>query len=321
VTRLETGKLTVEPDSVSVADAVCDTVNTFEGTARDKGVSLSWDVPADLPAAYADQTRLRQILIILVDNAIKFTQSGGSARIRVRQLDQDPLFVLFEVSDSGCGISPEIAENIFERLYQVSEPTRASRKGLGLGLFICKELVNRQGGHIWATSQPQQGSTFSFTLPVFSLNTVIAPLLRNDKWPAESVALVTVEMGLASGGSAKSARRELYDEARSVVQRCLLPDLDVMLPKMGADSERARFFIAAFADEKGAAVLANRIREQFARLLDLEARGMILSVSFSMLRPLPSEAGLTTENIVTRMATRLEESVRHQNSSELIPHE
>jgi signal transduction histidine kinase len=59
---------------------------------------------------------------------------------------------------------------LFERLYQVSEPTQASRKGLGLGLFICKELVMRQGGNIWVTSPAQNGSIFSFTLPVFSMN-------------------------------------------------------------------------------------------------------------------------------------------------------
>ena len=196
VTRLETGKLTVEPESVSVADAVTDTFNTLQETARAKGVTLSCDLPPDLPSAHADPTRLRQILIILLDNAIKFTPDGGAVTIQARLLQQDPRFLLLEVSDTGCGISPEIAERIFERLYQVSERIQASRKGLGLGLYICKELVTRQGGQIWVKSQPQKGSTFSFTLPVFSLNSLIAPLLKNDKWPAESVALVMVEIRL-----------------------------------------------------------------------------------------------------------------------------
>ncbi len=145
--------------------------------------------------------------------------------------------------------------------------------------------------------------------------------LKNDKWPAESVALVTVEIGVPCGSSSNSARKELCNEARSVVQRCLLPDLDVLLPKMSADAEGERFFIAAFADEKGAAVVANRIREQFERLPDLKERGVVLSVSFSMLRPFPSDVGATMENIVTSMATSLEESVKHQNSSEPIHHE
>ncbi|MDB4871822.1 MAG: Aerobic respiration control sensor protein ArcB, partial [Gemmatimonadales bacterium] len=169
VTRLETGKLTVEPERVSVMIAVTDTFNTLKGSARAKGVSLSYDLPPNLPSVHADPTRLRQILIILLDNAIKFTPEGGSVTIKALLLEQDARLLLLEVSDNGVGINPEITENIFERLYQVSERTEGSRKGLGLGLYICKELVMRQGGTIWAKRRPQKGSTFSFTLPVFSL--------------------------------------------------------------------------------------------------------------------------------------------------------
>jgi PAS domain S-box-containing protein len=169
VTRLETGKLTVEPERVSVMIAVTDTFNTLKGSARAKGVTLSYDLAPNLPSVHADPTRLRQILIILLDNAIKFTPEGGSVAIKALILPQDTRLLLLEVSDTGVGINPEITENIFERLYQVSERTEGSRKGLGLGLYICKELVMRQGGTIWAKRRPQKGSTFSFTLPVFSL--------------------------------------------------------------------------------------------------------------------------------------------------------
>ena len=127
VTRLETGKLTVEPESVSVSDAVADTFHTLQETARDKGVALSCDLAPDLPSAYADQTRLRQILIILFDNAIKFTPRGGAAALRAQLLEHDHRFLLLEVSDTGSGISPEMGERIFERLYQVSERVHASR--------------------------------------------------------------------------------------------------------------------------------------------------------------------------------------------------
>jgi PAS domain S-box-containing protein len=170
VTRLESGKLTVEPERLSVSMAVVDSFNTLEGTARGKRITLSHDLPPNLPSAHADQTRLRQILIILLDNAIKFTPEGGSVSVLARPFEKDPRFLVIEVSDTGCGISTEITEEIFERLYQVSERTEASRKGLGLGLYICKELVMRQGGRIWATRRRQKGSTFSFTLPVFSID-------------------------------------------------------------------------------------------------------------------------------------------------------
>jgi PAS domain S-box-containing protein len=317
VTRLETGKLTVEPEVLAIASAVSDIVKTLEETARAKGVALSCDLVADLPNIHADRTRLRQILIILLDNAIKFTADGGAVTIRARLLEQDPRFLLVEVSDTGCGISPAIAERIFDRLYQVAGGQPASRKGLGLGLYICKELVTRQGGQIWVKSQEQKGSSFSFTLPVFSLNTVIAPLFKNDKWPAESVALVKVETRLRGAWPSKESQEEWSHEARGLLQRCLLPDVDVLLPQMSSDAQRERFFVAAFADEKGASILVNRIRQQFERLPHLEQTGLTVSVSYSMLAAVPRDDGASQENILTSMATSLETSIQSQIISEV----
>jgi PAS domain S-box-containing protein len=313
VTRLETGKLTVEPGSVSVSNAVNDSFNTLQGAADAKGVTLSCELPRELPRAHADQTRLRQILIILLDNAIKFTPAGGSVAVTARVLNQDPRFLLLEVSDSGCGISPEVSQRIFERLYQVSEHNPASRKGLGLGLYICKELVARQGGQIWVTRGPEKGTTFSFTLPRESLSYWIAPLLREDKWPAPSVALVVVETGSAGPWPSKEGREEWLLEATSLLKRCFLPDLDVLLPTMSSGEQSDRFFIAAFADDASASILATRIRGQFERLIQVKQNGLTLSVNYDMLPPLSSEVGASTESIVARMATHLEDALTSHN--------
>ena len=257
-------------------------------------------------------------MIILLDNAIKFTAAGGAVTIQARLLAQDPPFVLLEVSDTGCGIRPEIAERIFDRLYQVAGGQPASRKGLGLGLFICKELVTRQGGQIWVKSELGKGSTFSFTLPVFSLNNVIAPLLRNDKWPAASVALVMVETRLHGAWPSKESQEGWSREARGLLQRCLLEDVDVLLPQMSSGAQGERFFVAAFADEKGASVLADRIRQQFERLPHLKQTGLTVSVSYRMLQPLPQDIGASRENILTSMATSLEASSKSHISSEAV---
>ena len=321
VTRLETGKLTVEPERVSVANAVTDSFNTLQGTARAKGVTLSYDLPSDLPSAYADHTRLRQILIILLDNAIKFTPDGGAVTIRARLGPDDPHFVLLEVSDTGCGISPEITERIFERLYQVADGIQASRKGLGLGLYICKELVTRQGGDIWVKRGPQEGATLSFTLPVCSLDASIAPLLKNDKWPAASAALVVVETCLPGAWPSKESREEWLHEARRLLQRCLMPDLDVLLPNMSADTQGERFFVAAFADETGVAVLANRIRGQFERLLHLKQTGLTLSVSYSMLQPAPQAVDASMDAMATTMAATLEAAINSHILQAAVSHE
>ena len=196
VTRLETGKLTVELERVSVMIAVTDTFNTLKGSARAKGVTLSYDLPPNLPSVHADPTRLRQILIILLDNAIKFTPEGGSVTVKALVQQQDTRLLLLEVSDTGCGINSEITENIFERLYQVSERTEGSRKGLGLGLYICKELVMRHGGTIWAKRRPQNGSTFSFALPVFSLTN--SRVKAAPKYFDEAIKSPTIPLAVTS---------------------------------------------------------------------------------------------------------------------------
>jgi signal transduction histidine kinase len=171
VTRLESGNLTVEAQNLSVSDAVSDTFNTLKENAGAAGVSLSCQLPSGLPAAYADPTRLRQILFNLVDNAIKFTPFGGTVKIQVRPLEKDSEFLCIEVSDTGSGIEPKNIERIFERLYQTLHDCRPS-SSLGIGLFVCKGLVMQQGGQIWVESELHKGSTFSFTLPVHSLKSI-----------------------------------------------------------------------------------------------------------------------------------------------------
>src|SRR4029077_2032884 len=101
--------------------------------------------------------------------------------------------MVLEVSDSGCGISPDMIERIFERLFQTS--ASEGRKGLGLGLYICKELVTRQGGQIWAKSAPGQGAVFSVTLPIFSLPNLIAPAFRKKGRADGPVTVVVTEIG------------------------------------------------------------------------------------------------------------------------------
>ena len=165
VTAAKTGKLEAHAQAVALKPVVDDAVHTLQGPSAMKSVALSSMVSADL-MAYADPIRLLQILIILVDNAIKFTPPGGSVGIEARPLPSDPDFLIVEVSDTGCGIAPGMTERIFEHLYQISDVSDAGRNGLGLGLHIARELVTLQGGRIWAEPLPAAGSRFSFTVPV-----------------------------------------------------------------------------------------------------------------------------------------------------------
>jgi signal transduction histidine kinase len=171
VTQVQEGKLIIELEPVSLYAAIEYAVDTRKNAAKEKEIAVSVQCSAELPMTYANATRVRQILTILLDNALKFTPMGGLVNVEagIHQKNED--FLLVKVSDTGCGISPETVERIFGHLYQVSdlviESCRAGRKGLGLSLQIAKELVTRLGGEIWVTSELQNGSHFFFTLPVF----------------------------------------------------------------------------------------------------------------------------------------------------------
>jgi signal transduction histidine kinase len=318
VTRVQSGKLVIELKCTSISDAISYTLKTFQGAATAKGITLSSDIGCRLPSVWADPTRVRQILIILIDNAIKFTPANGVVKVQARVLENDPNFLVLEVSDSGCGISPDITERIFERLFQSSEPGLTSRNGLGLGLYISKELVTRQGGQIWARSAPGRGSIISITLPIFSLPNLIAPLLRNEAWPSDSVALMSVEIASHGGWPSHEKREEWSHESRVLIQECLLPNLDVLLPKMDSGGAREMLFIVVFAHDKGAAVLAARIREQLEHLEKFKRAGLTFSVSYNFLSPTPAHAA-PSEDAATKMAARIRTQIKSENPNEVYP--
>lgn len=135
---------------------------TVSVTAQDSGFVVRTDVPEDIPNVRADEERISQVLDNLIGNAIKFSPAGGEIWLRVRRQGD---YVRFEVQDSGIGINSDNLGNIFKRFYQEDGSTTRRYGGVGLGLTICKEIVEAHGGEIWAESEPGQGSTFCFTLP------------------------------------------------------------------------------------------------------------------------------------------------------------
>ncbi|MFH1725305.1 MAG: hybrid sensor histidine kinase/response regulator [Elusimicrobiota bacterium] len=169
VARAQTGALTVEPTSIDLREVVTETVSSLKPVAEKREVALAEEVSGSLPPVLADPKRARQVLGNLVDNAIKFSPLGGSISVRAEEVSGKAGFVRVAVADSGCGIEPEDTERVFDRLYRASKKKPAAQKGLGIGLFLCKQLVDLHGGEIWVESSLGKGSTFFFTLPVYSL--------------------------------------------------------------------------------------------------------------------------------------------------------
>jgi signal transduction histidine kinase len=318
VTRVQAGKLMIELQCTSVSDAIVYAVDTLQGAATAKGIILSSDLECRLPSVCADPTRIRQILIILIDNAIKFTPANGTVKIQASMHEEDPNRLVLEVSDSGCGISPDMTERIFERLFQASDPTLTGRTGLGLGLYICKELVARQGGQIWAKSAPGQGAVFSVTLPVFSLSNLIAPALRKERRTESPITLVVTEIGSQTGWLSDEVRAEQSHGVRDLLQQCLHSDLDVLLPKMGLAGAVELFFIVAITDEIGGEAITKRIREQLDGCEHIQQAGLTLSTSYRSLAAIKRNASESMEGFLEKVATKIQELMNEEMSSRMV---
>ncbi len=168
VTRSKTGTLSITPSKTFIPDVIADTVNMLHQKAVSKKITLSSEAPTDLPPVLADPDRVRQILSNLIGNSLKFTPEDGTVTVKAKMSNDAQNVICISVADTGCGISPKARERIFEHMYQAKTPILRTSRGLGLGLFISKQLVEQQGGRIWVESEPGQGSTFLFTLPVFT---------------------------------------------------------------------------------------------------------------------------------------------------------
>jgi PAS domain S-box-containing protein len=158
--RLEKGQTGLKYQQTDVKSLMFEVTQQIQPLVAAYELDLQSDLPDSLPYIWSDQELLQRVLLNLLDNAVKFTPSGGEIRIAVSQSDEESL--LFLVADTGPGIAPEHHELIFERFARATDEGR----GTGLGLALCKLAVEAHGGRIWVDSQPGEGATFQFILPI-----------------------------------------------------------------------------------------------------------------------------------------------------------
>jgi signal transduction histidine kinase len=167
VAKMEATRMEIEPTSLKISSVVQDVVTLFKLKAEEKNINLEAKIPSELPEAFADSERIRQVLINLVSNSLKFTPGGGSVNITAETMKETPGYIQIRVSDTGMGIPPEDLDKIFDKFQQIKEAREKveGAKGTGLGLFIVKNIVELHGGKVWVRSELGKGTTFIFTLP------------------------------------------------------------------------------------------------------------------------------------------------------------
>ena len=195
--KIEAGRLELDPVDFSLSDMVRSAVNTMSARAGQKGLHLEVEIPPETPdALWGDPGRLRQVLLNLVGNAIKFTEAGGLIRIGAETesaADQE-VVLHFSVTDTGIGIPADKQQVIFEEFRQGDCSTTRKYGGTGLGLGISSRLVGLMGGRIWVESEPGHGSTFHFTVRLGRAVATPQPASSRARILSEALA------GLPAGG-------------------------------------------------------------------------------------------------------------------------
>jgi len=247
--KIEAGRLELETIPFNLRDSLGNTLSTLALRAEQKGLELAGDISPEVPdSLMGDPGRLRQVIVNLVGNAIKFTARGEVVvRVQAEQIDGDDVRLHFTVRDTGIGIPPEKRQVIFEAFAQGDNSTTRHYGGTGLGLAIAAQIVELMGGRIWVESETGKGSTFHFTA-AFSRATETAPRTVSDLASLRDLRVLVVddndtnrrileEMLLSwrmrpASASSGAAALAVLEQAGKAGEPFALVLLDAMMPEM-----------------------------------------------------------------------------------------
>ncbi len=295
-TRAESRKLRIEQRCITIEKVVYQTASMLRVSAKEKGVGLEMAVDSRIPLVHADPDRIQQVLMNLIDNALKFTPPDGSVIVKANLIETDPGWVYVSVTDTGRGISSEARALIFERLYQDPNATDNSRKGLGLGLYIAREIVSLHGGRIWVESQAGHGSTFSFTLPLLSIPQLLLPIIVVDGHLRPALTMVTVKIAPVPR-SAPGLWLDVREKVREILQQCIYTDKDVILPVLGHQPEGETFVIIASTDQIGMEIMARRMHHRFLSCPEIAANATFDIATKPLTMPSAAEGKSTADQV------------------------
>lgn len=258
ISAIEAGQFSIEKQRLDTTAIILQAIESQQGLAASSSVILASDLSPDLPWIEADEERMLEVLENLLGNAVKFTMAGGTVTVGAAPRDGE---LLIWVKDNGPGIAKDFLPRLFDRFWQA---TRADRRGTGLGLTICRAIVEAHGGKIWAESELGEGTTFFFTMPSQARppkrgGTPLANILMVDDRPENLLSLrVILERPDYRLVTAQSGEEALSLALRENFAVALI---DVAMPGMDGlevaihmkELERSRdipiIFITAFGDD------------------------------------------------------------------------
>jgi signal transduction histidine kinase len=163
VSRLERGILQINSHAVDLAELTRSVAGEITPLMQEKGQTISVHIGDDLNPVWADSQMLRQVVLNLISNAMKYTPREGKIEIAVRRVGNG---LRWEVTDTGIGIPKSDLGKLFEKFYRAGNAHAVETEGTGLGLYLVRLIVEQFGGKVWCTSEEGVGSTFAFTLPL-----------------------------------------------------------------------------------------------------------------------------------------------------------
>ena len=196
LSKIESGRMQWDTTELSLIPVVQNAINITQAIAKQKNLTVDFVTDPDLPLVSCDKDRLVQVVTNLLSNAIKFTPEEGRIDVEAKVAEagesgEAPGMAVVSVSDTGIGIAPENLEAVFEKFKQVGDTLTDKPQGTGLGLPICKEIIEHYGGRIWVESELGKGSTFSFSLPVTqTAETTVPAAPAAKKAPAETIEVI-----------------------------------------------------------------------------------------------------------------------------------
>ena len=162
VSRMETGKFFLEPSPIRLDLVVDDEIRQLEPYARDKHLYIKKDVKGKIPVIEVDETKIRQVIMNFIDNAIYYTKEGGV----IVEVSKDSANVKVEVIDTGIGVPDKQKNNLFSKFFRAENARKIRPDGTGLGLYLAKKVVEDHGGELIFKSEEGKGSTFGFKMPI-----------------------------------------------------------------------------------------------------------------------------------------------------------